>query len=202
MFSRSQGPSQQVWPASSTSGREVREFETPVERFNAWVASIGWSFGAALVFVGVWTVMMAAMMLPAVAPMILTFASAQARRDRVAAVPTWIFIAGYLFVWSAVGVVPSMCSSRSVPTRRNTLPQQVAPHGGRLCSGRRWSGLGFINSARSNGFACITVARRWRLWRCIGATVRLRRCVWGFPTARTVSGAAGRCSRYSSLRES
>jgi predicted metal-binding membrane protein len=50
-------------------------------------------------------VMMAAMMLPSAAPMILTFASAQARRDRVAVVPTWIFVAGYLFVWSAVGAV-------------------------------------------------------------------------------------------------
>jgi predicted metal-binding membrane protein len=65
----------------------------------------GWSVGAALVFVGVWTVMMAAMMLPSAAPMILTFASAQARRDQRAAVPTWIFVAGYLLVWSAVGGV-------------------------------------------------------------------------------------------------
>jgi predicted metal-binding membrane protein len=69
------------------------------------MSAAGWSVGAALVFVGVWTVMMVAMMLPAAAPMILTFASAQARRDHAAAVPTWIFIAGYLFVWSAVGVV-------------------------------------------------------------------------------------------------
>jgi predicted metal-binding membrane protein len=69
------------------------------------MSAAGWSVGAALVFVGMWTVMMAAMMLPAAAPMILTFAAAQARRDNMAAVPTWIFIAGYLFVWSAVGVV-------------------------------------------------------------------------------------------------
>lgn len=69
------------------------------------MSAAGWSFGAALAFVSVWTVMMAAMMLPAAAPMILTFASAQVRRDRVAAVPTWIFVAGYLFVWSAVGAV-------------------------------------------------------------------------------------------------
>src|SRR5262249_19570178 len=51
----------------------------------------GWSFAAALLFVAIWTVMMAAMMLPAAAPMILTFAAAQARRDRAIAVPTWIF---------------------------------------------------------------------------------------------------------------
>jgi len=69
------------------------------------MSAAGWSVGAALVFVAVWTVMMAAMMLPAAAPMILTFSSAQARRNHGAAVPTWIFIAGYLFVWSAVGVV-------------------------------------------------------------------------------------------------
>jgi predicted metal-binding membrane protein len=69
------------------------------------MSAAGWSVGAALLFVGVWTLMMAAMMLPAAAPMILTFASAQARRNHAAAAPTWIFIAGYLFVWSAVGVV-------------------------------------------------------------------------------------------------
>lgn len=69
------------------------------------MSAAGWSVGAALVFVGVWTVMMAAMMLPAAAPMILTFAAVQARRGHVAAVPTWIFIAGYLLVWSAAGVV-------------------------------------------------------------------------------------------------
>jgi predicted metal-binding membrane protein len=58
-----------------------------------------------VVFVALWTVMMAAMMLPAAAPMILIFASAQARRARFAAVPTWIFIAGYLLVWAAAGVL-------------------------------------------------------------------------------------------------
>lgn len=49
--------------------------------------------------------MMAAMMLPAAASMIFMFASAQARRKREVAVPTWIFVAGYLLVWAACGVV-------------------------------------------------------------------------------------------------
>ena len=49
--------------------------------------------------------MMIAMMLPAAAPMIVIFASAQARRAREVAVPTWIFVAGYLLVWAAAGVV-------------------------------------------------------------------------------------------------
>ena len=67
------------------------------------MAAAGWSLRGAVVFVALWTVMMAAMMLPAAAPMILIFASAQARRARQAAVPTWVFIAGYLLVWAAAG---------------------------------------------------------------------------------------------------
>jgi predicted metal-binding membrane protein len=68
-----------------------------------WAA--GWSIGGAVVFVALWTVMMAAMMLPAALPMIVIFASAQARRARQAAVPTWVFTAGYLLVWAAAGVL-------------------------------------------------------------------------------------------------
>jgi predicted metal-binding membrane protein len=65
----------------------------------------GWSVSATALFLAVWTIMMVAMMLPAAAPMILTFASAQARRGREAALSTWIFIAGYLLVWAAAGAV-------------------------------------------------------------------------------------------------
>ncbi|MGH6901887.1 MAG: DUF2182 domain-containing protein [Geminicoccaceae bacterium] len=71
----------------------------------AGMSAGGWSLEGAVVFVAVWTVMMAAMMLPAAAPMILIFASAQARRERHAAVPTWIFTAGYLLVWLAAGLL-------------------------------------------------------------------------------------------------
>jgi predicted metal-binding membrane protein len=49
-----------------------------------------------------WSAMMAAMMLPAAAPMIVAFARAQrARAATQPAVPTAIFVAGYLAVWSA-----------------------------------------------------------------------------------------------------
>src|SRR5262249_1256149 len=63
------------------------------------------SLGGLGVFVTIWTVMMSAMMLPSAAPMILTFAAAQARRDRNVAVPTWMFIVGYLLVWAYAGLV-------------------------------------------------------------------------------------------------
>lgn len=69
------------------------------------MAAAGWSLGSAALFVAMWTVMMAAMMLPAAAPMILVFAAAQARKTRDVAIPTWIFVAGYLLVWAAAGVL-------------------------------------------------------------------------------------------------
>jgi predicted metal-binding membrane protein len=69
------------------------------------MTAAGWSLGGALVFVAVWTVMMAAMMLPVALPMIVIFAAAQARRARYAAVPTWVFTAGYLLVWAAAGLL-------------------------------------------------------------------------------------------------
>ncbi|HZS95017.1 MAG TPA: DUF2182 domain-containing protein [Chloroflexota bacterium] len=58
-------------------------------------------------FVVTWTVMMAAMMFPSSAPMILMFA--QISRGRQARgesfVPTWVFVAAYLLIWVAFGVV-------------------------------------------------------------------------------------------------
>jgi predicted metal-binding membrane protein len=57
-------------------------------------------------FLAIWVVMMAAMMFPAAAPMILTFHRLQAgKRLRGGAfVPTWVFVAGYMLVWTLAGV--------------------------------------------------------------------------------------------------
>lgn len=59
-----------------------------------------------VVFLGMWVSMMAAMMLPAAAPMILTFGaiSRGQRQAGGAFVPTWVFVAGYLAVWTSFGV--------------------------------------------------------------------------------------------------
>ncbi|TIU09275.1 MAG: DUF2182 domain-containing protein, partial [Mesorhizobium sp.] len=71
----------------------------------AGIAADGWSVAGAAAFLAVWTVMMAAMMLPAAAPMIFMFAAAQARREQHVAIPTWTFVAGYLLIWAAAGLV-------------------------------------------------------------------------------------------------
>ena len=58
-------------------------------------------------FLAIWVVMMAAMMFPAAAPMILTFHAVQAgkRMSGRGFVSTWVFVAAYMIVWTLAGVV-------------------------------------------------------------------------------------------------
>jgi predicted metal-binding membrane protein len=62
---------------------------------------------SAPLFLGVWVLMMVAMMFPTAAPMILTFSAIQAgKRGRGQTwTPTWIFVAAYLVVWTLFGVL-------------------------------------------------------------------------------------------------
>jgi predicted metal-binding membrane protein len=58
-------------------------------------------------FLFMWVSMMIAMMFPSAAPMILLFNRLvqQRKAQGQAFVPTWIFVAGYLAIWTAFGVV-------------------------------------------------------------------------------------------------
>ena len=69
------------------------------------MAGAGWSWAAFGAFVLAWAVMMAAMMVPAAAPMILLFQATATRRKATgrAFVPTWVFVVGYLLVWTVIG---------------------------------------------------------------------------------------------------
>lgn len=57
-----------------------------------------------------WSVMMVAMMLPGASPMIVTYSTAVRRHGQAhpAAVPTWIFVAGYLAVWTGFSVLAAL----------------------------------------------------------------------------------------------
>jgi predicted metal-binding membrane protein len=54
-----------------------------------------------------WTVMMVAMMLPSAGPMILTYARVHQRKaaNGLASAPTWLFVAGYLAVWTGIALL-------------------------------------------------------------------------------------------------
>lgn len=61
---------------------------------------------SALIFLPLWTIMMIAMMFPAVAPVVSLFAAISSKRrmggEKVA--PIWLFLAGYLAVWGLFGI--------------------------------------------------------------------------------------------------
>ncbi len=61
-----------------------------------------------------WAVMMIAMMVPAAAPMILTFATVQRKRQEQnrATVPTVVFLLGYALVWTAYAAVAAVAQWR------------------------------------------------------------------------------------------
>jgi predicted metal-binding membrane protein len=77
------------------------------ERMDGMDGGPGTALGGLGWFLGVWIVMMAAMMFPSVAPMVLLHARiAQGRSGPgMRTVPTWIFLSGYLAVWTAFGLV-------------------------------------------------------------------------------------------------
>ena len=77
-----------------------------VERMRGMDAGPGTDLGALGWYVGVWVTMMAAMMLPSVAPMALLFAKVargRAERGRPYISP-WIFLGGYLAAWTLYGL--------------------------------------------------------------------------------------------------
>jgi predicted metal-binding membrane protein len=61
----------------------------------------------ASLFITLWVLMMAAMMFPAAAPMVMAFAQVQAsKRERGQLfVPTWIFVGAYMVVWTLFGAL-------------------------------------------------------------------------------------------------
>ena len=69
------------------------------------VMTAAWSFSGAVMFVMMWTLMMAAMMLPSAAPIVLIFAAKRAKTAQDIAAPTSIFVVAYLTVWAFTGVL-------------------------------------------------------------------------------------------------
>src|SRR6476661_10561687 len=78
------------------------------QRMHGMDAGPGTNLGGLGWYLGVWVTMMAAMMLPSVAPMVLVFSRVnreRARRGSIGVAPTWVFVAGYLVAWTAYGLV-------------------------------------------------------------------------------------------------
>lgn len=123
--SPSTGPSEQ---ARGADVRRLRRWERLLLAGIWTLAAVGWVVVArqsaamggagemgvdltlgmtAPLFLGMWVAMMAAMMLPASAPMVLAFARSQSRRRGTGGrgTPTWLFVAPYLAIWTGFGVL-------------------------------------------------------------------------------------------------
>ena len=74
-------------------------------RMRGMDAGPGTALGSVGFYVTTWIVMMAAMMFPSIAPMVLVYTRiSNTRRSRGLGGPTSLFVAGYLVTWSLFGV--------------------------------------------------------------------------------------------------
>jgi predicted metal-binding membrane protein len=84
-------------------------------RGNSMTMSAGADFGSFVIFLATWVVMMAAMMFPAVAPVVLVYAQYARQRAGGWLLMVALFVAGYLMIWSAVGVGAYLLVAMVVP---------------------------------------------------------------------------------------
>lgn len=80
--------------------------EMPDMAMQRGMATMATEPASLLFFLPLWVSMMVAMMFPAVAPVVSLFATLSRRRREIGqpAAPAWIFLAGYLAVWSLFGL--------------------------------------------------------------------------------------------------
>jgi predicted metal-binding membrane protein len=141
---------------TATLGLAAVAWVVSLREMKAMDMGVATGLGSLGFFVGVWVAMMAAMMLPGVAPAVLRGARAS---GRVRAVP--LFVGSYLSVWTLVGLVVyavyrphgSVTAAMVViaagvyeltPLKRH-FPRRCYES---ICSG---SGSGFTVSARASG---------------------------------------------------
>lgn len=80
-------------------GTALTAWVIAVERMRGMDAGPGTDLGALGWYLGIWVTMMAAMMLPSVAPTVLMFARSRRGAETV------VFVAGYLLAWTAYGLL-------------------------------------------------------------------------------------------------
>jgi predicted metal-binding membrane protein len=129
-----------------------------VKRMAGMDAGPGADLGGLGWFTGVWVVMMAAMMLPSLAPTAAVYA-ALVRREPSRVL---LFAGGYLFVWSVAGVV----AYGLVELGKSLFADALAWH-----SGGRWLTAGVLAFAAAYQ---LTAYKRAFLLRCRGPLLFLR----------------------------
>jgi predicted metal-binding membrane protein len=147
--------------------------------------TLGTALGATVWFLAIWTVMMAAMMFPSIAPTVALYARMAGGRTRLAAL---LFPAGYLVTWLAAGLVAVAASTTAVDLAGDALSwdhagqplaaailiaaaaYQLTPWKN-VCLGKCRSPLGtLLGSWRGGSFGAFRMGSRNGAW-CVG-------CCW------------------------
>jgi predicted metal-binding membrane protein len=93
--------------ATGLIGASLVTWIVTIDRMRGMDAGPGTDLGGLGWFIGVWVTMMAAMMLPSAAPMVLVVhrvSAMRARPGRRATLSTWVFVVGYVAVWTVYGL--------------------------------------------------------------------------------------------------
>jgi predicted metal-binding membrane protein len=95
-----------VQPTALLLGAALVAWIVTVNRMSGMDMGPGTNLGGLGWYLGIWVTMMAAMMLPSVAPMVVLFdkVSAEKARRRLPYVPTWTFALSYFAVWTLYGL--------------------------------------------------------------------------------------------------
>ena len=81
-----------------------------------------------------WWAMMAAMMLPSAAPMVLLYGRVRLQRGEGSAIgPTWVFLAGYLLIWLGLSAVATLL--QVIATRAGLIDPMTMRSSSRMLAG-------------------------------------------------------------------
>jgi predicted metal-binding membrane protein len=156
-----------------------------VDRMRGMDAGPGTELGTLPWFLGIWLVMMAAMMFPSVAPTVALYATMTKKRNPVAPL---VFVSGYLLTWTAAGLLAFAVSELGRSTFGDTLSWDSAGRwiaGGILvlagvyeltplkavCLTKCRSPLGFLIGSWRNGLSgALRMGAKHGAW-CVG-------CCW------------------------
>jgi len=144
------------------------------------LGTLGW-------FVGVWIVMMAAMMFPSVAPTVALYSSMTKSRSPIAPL---LFSSGYLAAWTSIGVLAFAVATVGDRVSGGVLAWDRA---GRWIAGRTLI-VAAIYELTPRQDVCVGKCRSplGFLLGCAGAADTRERSRWARGTGRGVSAAAGR----------
>lgn len=113
----------------------ARDMYGPMSGASAWMMTVTWDAPRIVMLWAMWAAMMAGMMLPSAAPLLLLYARAMRNRESVArpAIRIYSMAAGYLFVWAAFSIGATALQRALAST--SVLTMMMEPSNPRVAAG-------------------------------------------------------------------